>query len=148
VTTSVRSGPAGAAERQAHRHLGAAVGAAGDREAVAEGADQGEAEAQAGPLDVGPRADSDPPVADDDNQAVTVGAGLDVERPGAALVGVDGDVHAGLGDDRLEVGQARFVHPDLLRQPGEDVADHGNVCRFGWKHHLKPPGLVADRRAI
>ena len=71
-------------QRQAHRHLGAAVEAAGDREAAGEGGDQREAEPQAGALDVGLRADPGAAVADDHGQAVAVGLGLDLERPGLA----------------------------------------------------------------
>ena len=68
---------------------------------------------------------------------------LDAERPGLAFVGVDDDVHAGLGDDGLQVGDPGLVHADLLGQAGQGVADHGDVLRASRKRHLEPCGLLA-----
>ena len=119
-------------QRQVHADLGAAVDAALDLEAAGEGGDQGQADPQAGPVDVGARPDPHPEVADDDGEALLAGDRLDLEQTRLiGGVGVDDDVHAGLGDDRLQVGDARFVHPDPLRQAGEGVADDSDVLRSG-----------------
>ena len=75
-------------------------------------------------------------VADDDAEALGIGKRLHLERAGLALrVGVDDDVHAGLGDDRLQVGDRRLVHPDLLGQPGESVTDDRDILSTRWKGH-------------
>ena len=103
--------------------------AAVDLEAAGEGGDQRQADPQARALDVGAGADAAAGVAHDDGQALVLRARLDLERPGPSSVGVDDDVHAGLGDDRLQVGDARFVHAELLGQPGECVADDRDVRR-------------------
>ena len=50
--------------------------------------------------------------------------------PAPIRVGVDDDVHAGLGDDRLQVGDPGLVHADLLGQPGQRVADDRDVLAF------------------
>ena len=71
------------------------------------------------------------------------GSASTLSGPGLAVVGVDDDVHAGLGDDGLQVGDAGLVHADLLGEPGEGVADHRDVLRSGRERHLKPFGLLA-----
>ena len=76
-------------------------------------------------------------------EAVGIGMGLDVERARLAAVGVDDDVHAGLGDDGLQVGDPRLVHADLLGQPGERVADDRDVLGPRWKGDRQPGGRVA-----
>jgi hypothetical protein len=43
---------------------------------------------------------------------------------------VNDDVHAGLGDDRLQVGEAGLVHADLLRQAGQRMANYSDVLGF------------------
>ena len=61
------------------------------------------------------------------------GLGLDAERTRIALVGVDDDVHAGLGDHRLQVGDPGLVHADLLGEAGQRVADDRHVLGLGGK---------------
>ena len=131
-----------------HRDFGAAVEPAGDREAAREGRDQRQAEPQARAVDIGLGPDAPALVADDDREPFGIGVGLDRQRARLPRVGVGDDVHAGLGHDGLEVGDSRFVHPDLLSEPGEGVPDHSDVLRFCRKQHLEPPGLFADSRGF
>ncbi len=135
-------------QRQAHHHLGAAIKPAGDAEAAGERGDQREAESEAGPIGIGLWADPGATVADGHGQALAVGLGLDHQRAGSVGIGVDDDVHAGLGDHRLQIGEPGLVHADLLGQPGQSVANHRDVLRPCGKPHLKPGGLLVGGGAV
>ena len=93
-------------------------------------------------------ADSRAAVADGDGEALGVGLRFDRQRAGFARVGVDDDVHAGLGDDRLEIGDAGFVHADLFGEPGEGVTNHRDVLRPCGEPHVKPFRLLAGGGAV
>ena len=118
-----------APQRYPYGDLGPPVDPPRDREAAGERRDQREPEPQA--LAAGVRLGAYPHalVADDDGEPGVVGLGFDAERAGLAPVGVEGDVHAGLGDDGLQIGQPRFVHADLLGQTGQSVPDQSDVLR-------------------
>ena len=116
-----------------------ALDPAADLEARGERRDQRQADPQAGPVDAGARADPRPKSRTATVRPSCVGHRLDLERAGLALrVGVDDDVHAGLGDDRLQVGDRRLVHADPLGQAGDRVAHHRDVLRPRGKRHLQP----------
>ena len=135
-----------AAQPQVHADRGAAVAAAADLEAGGEGGDQGEADPQARPVDVGARPDPHPAIADLDRQALVLGEGVDFERPLAVLgVGMDDDVHRRLGDDRLQVGERGLVHPQLLAEAGESMPNHGDVLRPGRQRHPQPRSIIRGR---
>ncbi len=118
-------------QRHAHHDLGAPIDAAGDREAARKRGDQRETQAQAVAVAVRLWADSRTFVANHDGQSFRVGPRLDAERPGLAPIGMQDDVHAGLGDDGLQIGQPGLVHADLLGQPSEGMANHSHVLGLG-----------------
>ena len=122
-----------------HADFGPPLDPAADLEAGGERRDQRQADPQARAVDAGARADPAAEVPHRDGQAVAVGHRVDFQQAGLALrVGVDDDVHAGLGDDGLQIGGRSVVHPDPLRQPGDRVAHHGDVLRLRGKRHLEP----------
>ena len=130
-------------EREVHPDHGAAAAAAADLEAGGEGGDQGQADPQARPVDVGTGTDAHALVADLDRQPVALGEGLDREHSLCALrVGVDDDVHRRLGHDRLQIGDRRLVHPEVLTEARQGVADDGDVLGPSREQH---PQLPIDR---
>ena len=133
-------------ERQVHADLGAAVDAALDLEAAGEGGDQGQADPQAGPSTSGRGRIPMPKSRTTTVRPSMLGHRLDLEQARLVLrIGMDDDVHAGLGDDRLQVGDPRFVHPDPLGQAGEGVTDDRHVLSPGGKRHLQPRSIVGRR---
>ena len=119
-----------------HDDLGAAVEPAREREAAGERGDQRKPEAQTGRFCLGSGPDADAGVPHGHREAVGLGLGLDLERPGISFVGVHDDVHAGLCDDGLQVGDAGFVHAYLLGKACQGVPDDRDVLRFGRERHL------------
>ena len=115
--------------------------------------DQRQAHAQALAVRVRARADAGPAIAHDHHEGVTVAVGVDLQRPSAVLVGMDDDVHAGLGDNRLQVRHLRRIHVETpsgtaaIPAPAPIVSDqprrYGAVPALG--QHADLPNLEAGR---
>ena len=118
VTGFASRGVGRAVGEEGHADLGAGVGRAAELEGVRERGDQREPEPEGRRLAaVRAGLDAGAPVAHDDRERGLVGEHLDLERALLALVGVDDDVGAGLGDGHLHVGHHGGVEASASAMP-------------------------------
>ena len=148
VTGFASRGIALARVGEGHADLGAGAGRAAQLEGVREGGDQRQAEPERGRLAArGPGLDAAAVVAHDDREVVLVGEHLDLEHALVAVVGVDDDVGAGLGDRHLHVGQHGRVELERVGHAGQRLADHADALGAARAWSAGPRGRRRGRRS-